>query len=186
VTLTHRTALLFVAAGIALVGCDSSDDTPAKPKVQVVTGHAKAPPGAFDKAAFKCCDTPEATTLVKGFSDLGAKLAADDEAGARAAAGDFAVALEAGAAGFTGALAPLATASGAFRSAADIEAVRAAYLTASEPMLAFAKAHQGGTAAYAIAHCPMKPGSWLQAEPELANPYYGAQMLRCGNFEAMK
>ncbi|MGM0600122.1 MAG: heavy metal-binding domain-containing protein, partial [Candidatus Rifleibacteriota bacterium] len=33
-------------------------------------------------------------------------------------------------------------------------------------------------------HCPMafdnKGANWLQAESELANPYYGAMMLRCG------
>lgn len=31
-----------------------------------------------------------------------------------------------------------------------------------------------------VAFCPMAPGSWLQRGPELRNPYYGAQMLRCG------
>jgi Cu(I)/Ag(I) efflux system membrane fusion protein len=33
-------------------------------------------------------------------------------------------------------------------------------------------------------HCPMafdnKGANWLQAESKLANPYYGAMMLRCG------
>jgi hypothetical protein len=33
-----------------------------------------------------------------------------------------------------------------------------------------------------IYHCPMapKPGLWLQAKGPLANPFYGAEMLRCG------
>jgi Cu(I)/Ag(I) efflux system membrane fusion protein len=37
-------------------------------------------------------------------------------------------------------------------------------------------------AAMKIYHCPMapEPGLWLQAKGPLANPYYGARMLRCG------
>jgi hypothetical protein len=37
-----------------------------------------------------------------------------------------------------------------------------------------------------VYHCPMapKPGLWIQATGPLANPFYGKQMLRCG--EEMK
>lgn len=31
-----------------------------------------------------------------------------------------------------------------------------------------------------VAFCPMAPGGWLQRQPALRNPYYGAKMLRCG------
>jgi hypothetical protein len=33
----------------------------------------------------------------------------------------------------------------------------------------------------------MKPGRWIQdaGTPTIANPYYGAQMLTCGAFEAL-
>jgi hypothetical protein len=30
------------------------------------------------------------------------------------------------------------------------------------------------------AYCPMTKASWLQKSSEVANPYYGAKMLRCG------
>lgn len=33
-----------------------------------------------------------------------------------------------------------------------------------------------------IAFCPMADRHWLQADAEIANPYYGAKMLRCGRF----
>lgn len=31
-----------------------------------------------------------------------------------------------------------------------------------------------------LAHCPMVNADWLQSSEEIANPYYGSQMLRCG------
>lgn len=33
-------------------------------------------------------------------------------------------------------------------------------------------------------YCSMADGHWLQRSPELANPYYGSSMLRCGTLEA--
>lgn len=37
---------------------------------------------------------------------------------------------------------------------------------------------------YAVAYCPMYKGGskWVQKRETLANPYYGATMLTCGNF----
>jgi len=38
-----------------------------------------------------------------------------------------------------------------------------------------------------VAHCPMafenKGASWIQGDKEVANPYYGAMMLRCGGIQ---
>jgi len=31
-----------------------------------------------------------------------------------------------------------------------------------------------------VLHCPMFPGEWLQADPRVANPFYGGEMLECG------
>lgn len=177
-------ALLAIAT--LLGACGGAEPEPGPPKVQVVTGHAKAPEGAFERLAFQCCDTPEAAAVVGAFSDLGAALAADDTAASTAGAGRLAEALTTQSALLTGEAAPLAELPAALRAADSIDAVRAAYLTASVPMLAFARAHTGGTGSYAVAYCSMKPGRWLQSATELANPYYGAQMLRCGTFEALK
>ena len=175
------TAALLACATAWSCGSDEPA-TPAAPKVQVVTGHTKAPPGAFERQAFSCCSEPAASAVVKAFSDLGALLAADDEAGAQRSAEALATAMSA--AKFEGAAAPLEAAGAAMRDAAGIDAVREAYLAASVPMLAYAKAHRGGSDRFAVGYCSMKPGRWLQSEPELANPYYGSEMLGCGVFEA--
>ncbi len=31
-----------------------------------------------------------------------------------------------------------------------------------------------------VMYCSMYPGSWIQSEEEISNPYYGSSMLRCG------
>ncbi len=33
-----------------------------------------------------------------------------------------------------------------------------------------------------VAYCSMAKGSWLQKEGEIANPYYGSKMLKCGEW----
>ena len=35
-----------------------------------------------------------------------------------------------------------------------------------------------------IFHCPMTKGDWLQASEEMANPFYGFKMLKCGELQA--
>jgi hypothetical protein len=37
-----------------------------------------------------------------------------------------------------------------------------------------------------IAYCPMVKKSWLQREEQVRNPYYGAQMLTCGELKPLK
>lgn len=37
-----------------------------------------------------------------------------------------------------------------------------------------------------IFHCPMSKGDWLQTSEELANPYYGFKMLKCGELQAKR
>jgi len=36
------------------------------------------------------------------------------------------------------------------------------------------------TGQFVVVHCSMAKGSWLQADRSVANPYYGASMLTCG------
>jgi hypothetical protein len=107
----------------------------------------------------------------------------DDEAGAKLGAGGLASAMDA--VSFAGDASPLAEMVSPLRAAGSLEEVRDAYLAASDPMLAYAKAHKGGTDLYVVGYCSMKPGRWLQTAAELANPYYGSEMLECGTFEAL-
>ena len=66
-------------------------------------------------------------------------------------------------------------------AAADIETLRAAFLPLSNALLD-SELPEG----YRVAHCPMafdwEGAHWIQKEGEIANPYYGSGMLRCGVF----
>jgi Cu(I)/Ag(I) efflux system membrane fusion protein len=37
-----------------------------------------------------------------------------------------------------------------------------------------------------VFHCPMSKGDWIQTVREIRNPYYGFQMLKCGELQATK
>ena len=67
----------------------------------------------------------------------------------------------------------------------SLESARAAFRTVSHALLRAATTARGTQTADKLKHfyCPMVPGGggdWMQAEAELANPYWGAEMLRCG------
>ena len=68
-------------------------------------------------------------------------------------------------------------------SGADIVAVRTAFKPLSE------KVRKGQIPeGYAVAYCPMADGDkgahWVQKDQsQIANPYFGASMLRCGEFK---
>ena len=65
---------------------------------------------------------------------------------------------------------------------ADIEAVRRAFKPLSEALVAKGQIPAG----YGIAFCPMadddRGARWIQKQGEIANPYFGASMLKCGEF----
>ena len=74
-------------------------------------------------------------------------------------------------------------------SAAEISAARAAFLELSREVTSLIK-NVGVTAdtpLYAV-YCPMafdgKGGNWVQSDTQVANPYYGSMMLRCGSVKA--
>lgn len=153
---------------------------PAPAEIPVVTGtatggHADPNMGAgFSDAAFPCCASAEATAVVQAAVALAAAMAADDEALA------------------VGRLAELRAASTAVPAlqepvaalqVADLAAIRAGFAPLNEAVIGYARENAGGTARVAVAYCPMAPGRWLQASAPLANPYFGANMLRCGVFE---
>ncbi len=67
--------------------------------------------------------------------------------------------------------------------AADIAAVRVAFKPLSEEVRK-GQIPEG----YVVAYCPMADGDkgahWVQKDqPQIANPYFGASMLRCGVFK---
>jgi hypothetical protein len=71
------------------------------------------------------------------------------------------------------------------KPAQDLAEAREQFLSFSTAVVELAKQLRKEDPAFAglkIYHCPMapKPGLWLQAQGPLANPFYGAKMLKCG------
>ena len=74
--------------------------------------------------------------------------------------------------------AKIAAAAATLKGAADIKAAREAYKDLSKPMVMWASMLK--PAGVSVMYCSMAKGSWLQADTAIRNPYYGAQMLACG------
>ncbi len=156
-----------------LVACgDTQPHAVAAPPAPASAPKAEAPAPA-PRPTFQCCDTPEASAILESYVAVNAALAADSSAalplGALAAAS--ATPLPA----VSQALAPLAS--------ADIAGQRTGLNGQSGAIVAYLRAHKGGSAVVAEAFCPMANASWVQAGETVANPYYGSEMLTCGYFK---
>jgi Cu(I)/Ag(I) efflux system membrane fusion protein len=87
----------------------------------------------------------------------------------------------------------LVASAGHLAGATDLKMARRIFHPFSEATVAFAKALRQQEAAFKtlkIYRCPMAkdafPGAprtaeWLQFQPEIRNPYFGAEMLDCGS-----
>jgi len=68
---------------------------------------------------------------------------------------------------------------------ADIEATRTAFKSVSDGMIEYMRADASTQAGNTIVFCPMAFADtgalWVQAHGKIANPYFGASMMRCGN-----
>lgn len=132
--------------------------------------------GDFDRFAFACCDTPQATAVVDAYVDLSEKLAADQADAVGPAVDALAKAAQAAeAADVTAAVAPV--------QGKDMAGVREGLAPLSVAVITYARAHKGGEQKLSSAYCPMAPGHWLQRGGDIRNPYYGAEMLACGTLE---
>jgi len=114
--------------------------------------------------------------LLDAYLKIGTTLAADKVDGVPAAA--QAIAAEAKKLGAPGA-ATLAAAD-KIAAAADLKATRTAFGDLSDAVIALAGTSPGGAKR---AYCPMVKKYWLQKGDKIENPYYGSQMLRCGEFK---
>jgi hypothetical protein len=57
---------------------------------------------------------------------------------------------------------------------------RSSFQSLSQKLITLSKGAKLPQPAY-IAYCPMKKAYWLSREKEIENPYYGSEMLTCGN-----
>jgi len=62
----------------------------------------------------------------------------------------------------------------------DIAKQRIVFAGFSNNMINLVKAAKPAAPVY-VEYCPMKKASWLSAEQEIKNPYYGDAMLSCGS-----
>lgn len=108
----------------------------------------------------------ESNPLVRSYLDLGKMLAMDHAA-------DPGAMIQA-AAGLPELREPAQAMKGA-----PLEEQRKHFKTLSDRMIRHLEGQPDSPKLYVI-HCSMYPGSWLQADKEIVNPYYGASMLRCG------
>lgn len=64
--------------------------------------------------------------------------------------------------------------------ASDVDAARGAFGDLTKPLVRYRKAV--GADKLKVAYCPMAKKAWLQPEGDIENPYYGSEMLTCGDF----
>ena len=63
----------------------------------------------------------------------------------------------------------------------SIEKQRESFNGLSDNMIALAQKFKLSNDSVFVQFCPMADASWLSAEKEIKNPYYGASMLKCGS-----
>jgi ribosomal protein L18 len=118
--------------------------------------------------------------IVDSYLEIHAQLASDKTDGVKASAA--ALAAKAETMGPSGAA--MAKAAKAVGSAADIKAARDAFGPLSDAVIAAARGEKfKDVSDVKVTYCPMVKKSWLQKEDQIKNPYYGAQMLTCGEFK---
>lgn len=144
----------------------------AKPGAAAKTAAAK--PGAAEAKGGG--QATAARTALEGYEGVRKGLAADDYAATKAAAAKLAAGGSA-----------LAASAKTIAAAAELEAARAAFGPLAKAALTLAKAHPSAVKGGQAYLCPMAKGyqKWLQLDADMANPYMGKRMLKCGTKEAM-
>jgi Cu(I)/Ag(I) efflux system membrane fusion protein len=132
--------------------------------------------------------------LFEAYLALGEALAADQLGAAQAAVERLPAALAALAESVTAGgaaylAADLGSAQQDLAGAKDLEALRRAFEPLSQVLHTFARRYGvAGAQTLQLVHCPMafddRGARWLQPLGAVANPYFGASMLRCGRSEA--
>jgi len=67
--------------------------------------------------------------------------------------------------------------------AKDIKAARAAFKPLSASLVKYLADKKAGKGTYHEVYCPMADASWLQTGKDIRNPYYGKEMLDCGELK---
>ncbi|MDX5429468.1 MAG: DUF3347 domain-containing protein, partial [Bacteroidota bacterium] len=66
----------------------------------------------------------------------------------------------------------------------DLKAIRGGFIPVSNALIAMAQSFGPMESTYYVQHCPMadsnKGADWLSTQKEIMNPYFGQDMLTCG------
>lgn len=62
--------------------------------------------------------------------------------------------------------------------AADLKSTRAAFKKLSPSLVSWAETTK--PKGYIVVYCPMAGASWIQKDGDIQNPYFGREMLQCG------
>ena len=121
--------------------------------------------------------------ILASYLQIHAALSADKTDGVKPAA--QAIAVEAARMGAGGEA--MVNAAKAMESAGSLKAARAALGPLSDAIIAAAAADDWkDLAGVKIGFCPMVNKSWIQKDGKVNNPYYGSQMLTCGELKDVK
>lgn len=116
------------------------------------------------------------TTIADAYLKIHAALSSDTTDGVQAAAKT--IAADAKAMGPAGQ--KTAEVAERMATAADLKAARAVFGDLSDAVIELVGESVGDVKK---AYCPMVKKFWLQKGDQIANPYYGSSMLRCGEFK---
>ncbi len=183
----RRSSIRPALLALALLACNGGGSAPATPAAAPKSAASAAPLSAAPAtaAATAAASAPATApanqpspaalaTLLPHYLAIQEALAGDTLAGVPEAAKQLADAARAAG------LNDVADACGAL-STGDLKAVRTAFKPISNPMAEWALADAATKAQYMVVHCPMAPGSWVQRHRAVRNPYYGKEMLECGD-----
>jgi multidrug efflux pump subunit AcrA (membrane-fusion protein) len=148
-----------------------------------------APPPAAERldAETRARLLPAIDDVARRYLDVASAMAADDEPRTRESSSAFAASASALSRAAEGTAARESAAELSREAAAldgkSLEAARPLFRPVSDRAIRFLEAAPPSAAVAAelsVIHCPMFPGNWLQRGAAVANPYYGKEMLGCG------
>jgi hypothetical protein len=180
---------LALLSALTVFGCEAKSPPPApaaaphSAQTTTATSQATSQPTTTQAtsqpiAAAGLTLTPAVVaSLLPPYLKIQEALAGDSTVGVPEAARELAAAAK------TGNATTLATAADALAAtdAANIKALRDAFKLFSNPFSEAALADPETKAKYMVVHCDMAPGTWVQRHRTIRNPYYGAEMLECGD-----
>jgi hypothetical protein len=67
--------------------------------------------------------------------------------------------------------------------AKDLKAARAAFKPLSASLVKYLADKKAGKGVYHEVYCPMADANWLQTGKDIKNPYFGKEMLDCGEIK---